>query len=299
MIKHKEVGDGVEEVEVDEYTKGMLIRLQGYLTKYSINWPAIAKKYSQQVITQQVFLSILKEINPLITTHEATVLFEHFDTARKGTVKWATVEKYLLCVDYRNSDDVLSRKIDEIVAILRAQKADPLKIFEQIDLNHSGSLDFSEFTKFMVAIAPRYTKEEILQIFRLFDNDKNGLISKQEFLEFFTTRLPSHRAPPSTHTFQKERAARNMQQLIGYTRWMNISPETILKMADSDGNRFLEFDEFVNLVTTKLNFKISEEEIGELFTVINKSHDNKLSIEELTAALKWSHHTLYSPSSPR
>lgn len=172
------------------------------------------------------------------------------------------------------------------MAILKTKKADPVKIFEEIDLNHSGSLDFSEFSRFLVTIAPKYTKEEILQIFRLFDNDKNGLISKQEFLEFLTVRMPSYRLPPSTHAFQKERANRNLSQLIGYIRWMNISPETIVKMADKDGDRTLEFDEFAKFVNTKLNFKISEEEVGELFFLINKTQDNKITLNELAAALK-------------
>lgn len=98
--------------------------------------------------------------------------------------------------------------------------------------------------------------------------------------------MPSHKQPPTIHTFQKERAARNLSQLVGYIKWMNISPETILKMADSDGDRTLEFDEFAKFVRTKLNFNISEEEISELFTVINKSNDSKIQLNELIAAIK-------------
>ncbi len=70
--------------------------------------------------------------------------------------------------------------------------------------------------------------------------------------------MPSNRQLPSTNTFQKERANRNLNQLIGYIKWMNISPETIVKMADSDGSRSLDFNEFYNFVQNKLNFKISE-----------------------------------------
>lgn len=98
--------------------------------------------------------------------------------------------------------------------------------------------------------------------------------------------MPSNRQLPSTHTFQKERANRNIAQMVGYIKWMNISPETIVKMADADGNRTLDFNEFYNFVTNKLNFKISEEEVGELFTVINKSQDNKIDLKELVALLK-------------
>lgn len=121
----------------------MLVKLQGYILKYNVNWPQLSKKFSQQIIDQRAFQAVLKEINPLITSHESAVLFEHFDPHRKGAISWGTVEKYLVQVDYRASEDVASRKIDDIVAILKAQKADPIKVFDNIDLNHSGSLDFS------------------------------------------------------------------------------------------------------------------------------------------------------------
>lgn len=74
---------------------------------------------------------------------------------------------------------MISRKVDEIIAILKEKKADPKALFEQIDINHTGTLDFSEFCKFIASFAPCYIKTEVLQIFRLFDNDKNGIISKQ------------------------------------------------------------------------------------------------------------------------
>jgi len=37
----------------------------------------------------------------------------------------------------------LSRKIDEIVAILKARKENPAQLFEKIDTNHSGMIDFN------------------------------------------------------------------------------------------------------------------------------------------------------------
>lgn len=143
LIKHKQVGTEVKEVKVDPYTKKMLVQLQTYIIKYNVNWPQLTTKYSHQIIDQRVFFAVLKEINPLITTHEASILFNYLDTGKEGVISWAVIDKSLLQVDYRSSEDVLSRKIDEVVAILRAQKADPIKIFEQIDVNHSGSLDFA------------------------------------------------------------------------------------------------------------------------------------------------------------
>jgi hypothetical protein len=93
-------------------------------------------------------------------------------------ISWQAVEQHIAKVDYRSTDDVFSRKVDEIIAILRDRKMDPQILFDQIDLNHSGSLDFTEFAKFISSIAPCYTKQEVLQLYKLFDSDKNGLVSK-------------------------------------------------------------------------------------------------------------------------
>jgi Ca2+-binding EF-hand superfamily protein len=100
------------------------------------------------------------------------------------------IEEKIFHIDFRDSRDVLSRKMDEIVAILHTRKEDPAFLFEKIDVNHSGFLDFSEFSKFIATIAPCYTKQEVLHFFQLFDSDKNGLISKQEFTNLILSKMP-------------------------------------------------------------------------------------------------------------
>ena len=62
---------------------------------------------------------------------------------------WEELEEKLLQVDYRSQDNLLDRKVDELVAIINQIKADPSAIFHSIDLNKSGQLDFSEFSRFI------------------------------------------------------------------------------------------------------------------------------------------------------
>lgn len=112
LIKHKEVGGNAKKVVVDAYTREMLVKLQNYLTNHQPNWPQLSQKYSHLNIDLRVFQDLLKELNPYITSHEAATLFAHFDHHKTGVVSWASLEKYLLSVDYRSSDDILSRKVD-------------------------------------------------------------------------------------------------------------------------------------------------------------------------------------------
>ena len=261
------------------------MRLQEYADKHcNTEWPYFRNKYSKLKIDFNVFKAFLREINPQITTHEVSVLFDYLDNDKNGSIEWPKVEHFVYKVDYRSTEDVFSRKIDEITAILRDIKADPVTLFDKIDLNHSGSLDFSEFSKFIFSIAPRYTKAEVLQLYKLFDSDKNGLISKKEFLEFITRRMPSKKAH-TLQSIQRERATRNIQQLTAYIKWSGINATSILNLADTNKSNALDLKEFSDLLTNKLKFKMSSEEIEELFIVINKNNGDNITIAEIAAIL--------------
>lgn len=52
--------------------------------------------------------------------------------------------------------------------------------FNKLDINHNGSLEFSEFVTFGLT-QKKQQKESILkEAFELFDRDHNGKISKEE-----------------------------------------------------------------------------------------------------------------------
>ena len=54
------------------------------------------------------------------------------------------------------------------------------KIFDQIDINQSGRVDFSEFIVAAMNIEKLISIKKIEQAFKIFDQDNNGFINKQE-----------------------------------------------------------------------------------------------------------------------
>lgn len=80
--------------------------------KHQVNWGTYAAKYSNGVIDIKVFTKLIREINPMITTHEIEVLFDYFDSKKLGTIDWKVLERSLIEVDYRSEDDIFSRKLD-------------------------------------------------------------------------------------------------------------------------------------------------------------------------------------------
>ena len=52
------------------------------------------------------------------------------------------------------------------------------KIFDQIDINQSGRVDFSEFIVAAMNIEKLISIKKIEQAFKIFDQDNNGFINK-------------------------------------------------------------------------------------------------------------------------
>ena len=55
----------------------------------------------------------------------------------------------------------------------------------------------------------------------------------------------------------------------------------MINEVDVDGNGFVEFAEFVILMTNKVKEMTKEEEITEAFNVLDKEKDNHISVKEL------------------
>lgn len=85
----------------------------------------------------------------------------------------------------KNGDGFISAK--ELGVLMRAMGRNPtedeiMQIMNEIDVDHNGKLDFSEFTIMMrEKLQGEDMEEEIRQAFRVFDRNGDGYISKSEF----------------------------------------------------------------------------------------------------------------------
>ena len=57
------------------------------------------------------------------------------------------------------------------------------KLFQQIDLDGSGEIDYSEWVMATINKEQLLTPEKLSQAFQMFDNDGGGTISADEFKE--------------------------------------------------------------------------------------------------------------------
>lgn len=72
----------------------------------------VVNKYKNAQINLNNLSSLLKDIDPTITSHEIETLFGFLDQQKSGSIPWKTIEEKILNVDFREQNDVLSRKLD-------------------------------------------------------------------------------------------------------------------------------------------------------------------------------------------
>ena len=99
--------------------------------------------YRGQSVSLNTFAELVRKIDPCVTSHEINTVFAYVDADKSGWIEWQGVEDKIFNVDFRETGDVRSRQIDEIVAIFKDRKEDPEVVFHKIDTNHSGFLDYS------------------------------------------------------------------------------------------------------------------------------------------------------------
>lgn len=90
------------------------------------------------------------------------------------------------------------------------------------------------------------------------------MISKAEFMHHLDNRCPSVNHYSNTHV-KKERAICNLRQLNSFLKWKGISKNSFFQIADKDNNKEIDIAEFYDFLTNKIMFRISKEEIEDLF----------------------------------
>ena len=75
-----------------------------------------------------------------------------------------------------------------IAASYRVGKADLNGLFDRMDKDHSGELDYDELAYSLKRLLPTVTREQLTNFLHAIDEDCNGSVSKEEFIAFLSHR---------------------------------------------------------------------------------------------------------------
>ncbi len=72
---------------------------------------------------------------------------------------------------------------------------------------------------------------------------------------------------------------RNFGLFKKYVKEHKMTAESILKLADKSNKKAVDMKEFTDLILNRFKIEISQEEIVELFAVMNKNKNNLVCID--------------------
>mmetsp|Transcript_32457 Transcript_32457/g.76245 ORF Transcript_32457/g.76245 Transcript_32457/m.76245 type:complete len:1044 (-) Transcript_32457:24-3155(-) len=170
--------------------------------------------------------------------------FQSYDPSRTGFIVKSAVQSLL-------------KELFEDVAENENTQRRATQLFKQVDENRDGRLDFNEYLQMMrlyqdQADNERFTKESAVaeecgftraelkdyrQLFQMFDSDASGELSREECLGMFAPLLPEGR-----------HATEDLHQ--------------VLNKVDEDGNRELNFAEFLRMMHTLKEAPMSQSIFG-------------------------------------
>jgi Ca2+-binding EF-hand superfamily protein len=161
-------------------------------------------------------------------------------------------------------------------------------LFARYDLDGSGELDMDEFTKAIradLAITPELlSNEEVSQLFAAVDTDGGGQIDITEFMDWlFGASLTAGRSEKSI-TRVKTRFRQASAAICEEIGW-----KCIFDKYDADGSGELELDEFTTAVREECDLPstvVSDDEVSEIFGVIDADQSGSIDSKELRALLK-------------
>lgn len=127
-------------------------------------------------------------------------------------------------------------------------------IFNAVDLDGSGSIDFKELTNYLSSLG--YSPKVIKTLFKKMDLDQSGDISRKEFY----------------HAMGELDSAKDA--------------DLIFTLIDTDGSGSIDLDELMDHLLFSSSSDYSREEIKKLFTKMDLDQNNEISREEFRIAMQ-------------
>jgi len=161
-----------------------------------------------------------------------------------------------------------------------------IRHFRFYDLDSSGALNLSEFSKALSHLGCAFTPTELHMLFTEYDSNKNGLIDYEEFAKFFsvkgaagTHQFSMQREPPVAvmDKVRKELLRRGPHGMHGLA--------IVFRRLDANHDGAVNRGEF-EWVMRENGQMLSPMELDRVFRYFDASKDGKLAVQEFMQALR-------------
>jgi len=228
--------DGPEWKRVSPEAKGLIKKMMAYnpeeriTCENALNDPWIRNRVKKETLDNPVALETLSNLKSFTSTTKlqlATMTFIASQLATRDEI--ATLQKTFKALD-TNNDGTLSKEeliegYTKIYGDLALATAEADRVMEEVDIDKSGAIDYTEFVTATLKKNSLLTTKKLEAAFRAFDKDGNGSISMSELKELLG-------------------ASGNMSEEV----WQQI-----MKEVDANGDGEISFEEFRDMMMKGLD----------------------------------------------
>lgn len=189
---------------------------------------------------------------------------------------------------YRQRAEALEAYLDEIFLKFEAERAryaaeHVRSVFQNFDLDGSGSIDRYEFSRACERLSPTMSPEDIEDALSIIDADGDGDITYEEFEKWWNS---DHAVTLRENADAEIGKVNDIDEIALVTKWeatrARLEKEKLhraFESIDEDGSGLIDFSEFRRLCR-RMNAKMSDEEIKMTFAIVDADNSGEVDFSE-------------------
>jgi Ca2+-binding EF-hand superfamily protein len=325
LVGFQKDGNVSSQARLDDEVDRLLERIQDNLEKYlgsgsSGQSGKALKELFREIdvdgsgtIDKQEFARAMARLGVKLTTEEIATIYERFDADDGRQLKYNDFLKLIgfdasskSLSDSRQRRGGLDKEIEDLIDKIRSRLTQELgtgrvvgrelkRVFEEIDIDGSNSIDKNELARAMAKLNCKLTRDEADLIFERFDRDNSGKLDYREYLELCGRDKSDRDREDRDRDYSSggsrssrlqaevdkivDKIQRNMEDELGKDVNKGRELKRVFEQMDTDNSNTVDKKEFARAIN-KLGVKLTTDEVDAIFERYDADSSRGLEYKE-------------------
>jgi Ca2+-binding EF-hand superfamily protein len=325
LVGFQKDGNVSSQARLDDEVDRLLERIQDNLEKYlgsgsSGQSGKALKELFREIdvdgsgtIDKQEFARAMARLGVKLTTEEIATIYERFDADDGRQLKYNDFLKLIgfdasskSLGDSRQRRGGLDKEIEDLIDKIRSRLTQELgtgrvvgrelkRVFEEIDIDGSNSIDKNELARAMAKLNCKLTRDEADLIFERFDRDNSGKLDYREYLELCGRDKSDRDREDRDRDYSSggsrssrlqaevdkivDKIQRNMEDELGKDVNKGRELKRVFEQMDTDNSNTVDKKEFARAIN-KLGVKLTTDEVDAIFERYDADNSRGLEYKE-------------------
>jgi Ca2+-binding EF-hand superfamily protein len=325
LVGFQKDGNVSSQARLDDEVDRLLERIQDNLEKYlgsgsSGQSGKALKELFREIdvdgsgtIDKQEFARAMARLGVKLTTEEIATIYERFDADDGRQLKYNDFLKLIgfdasskSLGDSRQRRGGLDKEIEDLIDKIRSRLTQELgtgrvvgrelkRVFEEIDIDGSNSIDKNELARAMAKLNCKLTRDEADLIFERFDRDNSGKLDYREYLELCGRDKSDRDREDRDRDYSSggsrssrlqaevdkivDKIQRNMEDELGKDVNKGRELKRVFEQMDTDNSNTVDKKEFARAIN-KLGVKLTTDEVDAIFERYDADSSRGLEYKE-------------------